>query len=55
LAGKDVKPMNFSNSTTDKTESLKDGNCQHSCRKSHSEITNVSASITESFSGFNQT
>ena len=32
-----------------------DGNCQHSCRKSHSEITNVSDSITESFSGFNQT
>ena len=31
------------------------GNCQHSCRKSHSEITNVSDSITESFSGFNQT
>ena len=31
------------------------GNCQHSCRKCHSEIPNVSASIIESFSGFSQT
>ena len=31
------------------------GNCQHSCRKCHSEFVRNSASIKESFSGFSQT
>ena len=37
------------------TDELLNGNCQHSCRKCHSEFVRNSASIKESFSGFSQT